>query len=74
MLQLHRYFKESHSQYMPLISLDLSQLFIQLGHVRSCANELGLMWYRDSPEEYRCIAPGELLCPEVRGWQQEAVV
>lgn len=65
MLQLHRYFKESHSQYLPFgcTFLDLSQFFYSWG-------ESG-MWEmcKESPEIPRAAEPrGEGLAPGTSCW------
>lgn len=50
MLQLHRYFKESHSQYLPLDSPSwISPSSLQLGTV-GCGDVQGVPWGWASPE------------------------
>lgn len=71
MLQLHRYFKESHSQYLPLDAP--SWIFPSSFTAGACWGQWdvgavqGVLWCWDSPER----SSRELLSSEARGWHQE---
>lgn len=71
MLQLHRYFKESHSQYLPLDAP--SWIFPSSFTAGACWGQRdvgavqGVPWCWDSPER----SSRELLSSEARGWHQE---